>query len=87
MEPIPYEQFEQAVETLGLLKLTSAEEMRKKYLKLSKKFHPDMESGDCEKFKAVNEAYKILSLYVKNYRFKFSKEEFKEAVSNDRKFW
>lgn len=78
MTQISYEEFEKAVETLGLLKLTTAEEIRKKYLKLSKKYHPDMQKGDSEKFQEINRAYKILSKYIENFRFQFTKEEFSD---------
>ncbi|MCF7866872.1 DnaJ domain-containing protein [Candidatus Woesearchaeota archaeon] len=36
------------------------EEMTKKYKDLAKKAHPDMPTGDTERFKALNRAHKIL---------------------------
>ena len=36
------------------------ETMHKNYKQLSKKHHPDMPSGDAEKFKKINTAHKIL---------------------------
>jgi len=32
----------------------------KKYKDLAKKLHPDMETGDIDKFKAINRAHKML---------------------------
>ncbi len=51
-------------EVLGLSKGASAEEIKKAYRSLAKKYHPDMNPGDSEaeaKFKEVNEAYAVLS--------------------------
>ena len=51
-------------EVLGLAKGASADEIKKAYKKLARKYHPDMNPGDQEaemKFKEVNEAYAILS--------------------------
>jgi molecular chaperone DnaJ len=49
-------------ETLGVSKTASADEIKKAYRKLAHEHHPDKGSkGDAEKFKAVNEAYQVLS--------------------------
>ena len=49
---------------LGLTKSASAEEIKKVYRKLARKYHPDMNPGDRKaeaRFKEVNEAYEVLS--------------------------
>ena len=50
-------------EVLGIDKSASADEIKKSYRRLAKKYHPDInkEPGAEERFKEINEAYEILS--------------------------
>ena len=51
-------------ETLGIDKSASADEIKKAYRSLAKKYHPDLHPGDKaaeQSFKEVNEAYDVLS--------------------------
>ncbi|WP_373071815.1 J domain-containing protein [Sulfurimonas sp.] len=73
---ITYKEFQQAVETLGLIGVETKDGIKKRYQKLSREFHPDMPDGSTEKFQEINKAYKILMEYVDNFRFRFTKEEF-----------
>lgn len=57
---------------LGVTPASSKEEIRKAYLKLSTKFHPDKNNGDKffeERFKEINEAYEVLSNTEKKFRY------------------
>lgn len=58
-------------EVLGLQKGASAEEIKKAYRQLAKKYHPDInkEPGAEEKFKEINEAYDTLSDDQKKARY------------------
>ncbi|HNF99689.1 MAG TPA: DnaJ domain-containing protein, partial [Pseudomonadota bacterium] len=50
--------------TLGVAEGASAEEIKKSYRKLAKRYHPDATGGDKakeSKFKEITEAYEVLS--------------------------
>lgn len=61
-------------EVLGVDKNASADEIKKAYRKLAKKYHPDLNPGDKakeaeEKFKEASEAYEVLSNPDKKQRY------------------
>lgn len=72
-----YSEFEKAVDMFGILTRISKKDLKKKYLKLSKKFHPDMPEGSDEKFIELKKNYEMLSAYMDSYYYSFDKEEFK----------
>lgn len=73
-----YKEFEKAVDTLGVLTKTSKKDLKKKYLKLSKRYHPDMPEGSEEKFLELKKSYDILLAYMDSYHYNFDENEFKE---------
>lgn len=78
MHQVSLSEFQDAVKSLDLISLRTKEDVRKKYLKLSKKYHPDMEGGSTEKFQEIRQSYEIIVEYMDNFRFVFSDEEFKQ---------
>ena len=51
-------------QTLGVERGADAEELRKAYRRLARKYHPDLNPGDKsaeDRFKSVQEAYDVLS--------------------------
>lgn len=71
-----YKDFEKALDSLRIVTRVTSSELKTQYQKLSKKYHPDMPDGSDEKFREINEAYKIVQEYMKNYRFSLDKEEY-----------
>ncbi len=70
---------------LGLSKKASADEIKKAYRKLAKKYHPDLNPGNEEaekKFKAVNDAYEILGDSEKRKKYDFELENPKASKNN-----
>ncbi|MHB8089947.1 MAG: J domain-containing protein [Anaerolineaceae bacterium] len=59
-------------EVLGVNREMSGEGIRTAYLKLAKKYHPDINNGNkqCEeKFKSINMAYQVLSNPIKRKKY------------------
>ena len=70
----PVELIRWALEKMGLPAMVSLKEIKKRYMELSKRHHPDR-GGESEEMAQINEAYRILKNYIENYRFSFSEEE------------
>ncbi len=71
-----FEDYEKALESLGIVSRYTLFDVKNRYLKLSKKYHPDMADGDDEKFKEINEAYKLIQTYIQSYRFGVDEDDF-----------
>lgn len=80
-------EIKEAYRTLGLSKGASLEEIRKRYISLIKKHHPDVnKSADADRFSAIiNDAYETLK---KAFSEKTIEEEEKEPIfdKNDAKY-
>ncbi|AXX84548.1 DnaJ domain-containing protein [Aliarcobacter skirrowii] len=72
-----YEDFIKAVEIFGIISTMSKKDIKKRYLKLSKKYHPDVEGGSNEKFMELKKAYDTLQEYMENYSYSFEIDDFK----------
>jgi len=64
---------------LGVSKNASQEEIKKAYYRLAHKYHPD-KGGDPEKFKEINEAYRVLSDPEKRRQYDMYGRVFEEAA-------
>jgi DnaJ-class molecular chaperone len=56
--------FKDYYQILGVARSASADDVKKSFRKLARKYHPDVNPGDKkaeEKFKEINEAYEVLS--------------------------
>ena len=72
-----YKEFEKAVDLFGIISRISKKDLKNKYLKLSKKYHPDMPEGSDEKFQELQDAYELLNSYIDSFVYSFEEEEFK----------
>src|SRR6476620_9097885 len=57
---------------LGVARGASADDIKKAFRKLARKYHPDVNPGDKkaeEKFKEINEAYEVLSDTQKRQKY------------------
>jgi DnaJ-class molecular chaperone len=79
MKDITYEDIKNALNTLESINRVDKNRIKQKYLQLSKIYHPDTsDTGDKKKFQEINDAYHLLMDYINDFRFEFSKEEFRK---------
>jgi DnaJ-class molecular chaperone len=70
----PIEEIENALDTLGLPKLITKEDVKRQYHFLAKKNHPDL-GGEAMKMEQLNSAYQLLMKYIEEFRYTFDEEE------------
>jgi DnaJ-class molecular chaperone len=76
MHTVGIDEFREAVDTLELLSLSSREDIKRNYQRLSKLHHPDR-GGSTEEFQKLSSAYKIVMQYIDSFRYVLDDEEFK----------
>lgn len=86
-----YEELQSALTEFDLPAQTSWKKIRARHRQLVRRYHPDKgEHADGEKIRRINAAYKVLSEYVGDYRFDFSREQFLDQYPEERlreQFW
>lgn len=86
-----FEELQLALTEFDLSPQTSWKKIRERHRELVRRYHPDKgEQVDGEKIRRINAAYKVLSEYVGDYRFDFSREQFLEQYPEERlreQFW
>lgn len=79
-----YDDFAAALAILGLPARATLVEIRQRHRTLAKRLHPDTGGTDAEAIRALNEAYRLVQDYCRNYRFDFSRAEFLEQNPEER---
>lgn len=64
---------------LGIGRSANADEIKKAFRAKAHQFHPDKSTGDAEKFKAINEAYQVLSDPAKRQQYDQYGQTFDQA--------
>jgi curved DNA-binding protein CbpA len=90
-ESVTYEELESALIEFELPPRVSLHRIRERHRQLVRQYHPDRcPERDDEKIRRINAAYQVLSDYVANYRFDFSRDEFLQQYPEERlreQFW
>jgi len=86
-----FEELQAALDEFDLPPSTTWKKIKARHRELVRRYHPDKgEQADVDKIKRINAAYKVLSSYVSDYRFDFSREQFLEQYPEERlreQFW
>ena len=82
-----YQKIAEARKVLGIPEQATLSEIKAKYIKLIKKWHPDInrENKDqCDEMtKKIVNSYAIILGYCKQYKISFSQEEVKKYLSEE----
>lgn len=71
--------YSEALKLFGFTSNYTKEELKKRFLKLSKKYHPDL-NGDEEMMKKVNSAYKVLKSSISQYKTAKKQDNYDELL-------
>ncbi len=71
--------YSEALKLFGFTSNFTKEELKKRFLKLSKKYHPDL-NGDEEMMKKVNSAYEVLKSCISQYKTAKKQDNYDELL-------
>lgn len=71
--------YSEALKLFGFTSNFTKEELKKRFLKLSKKYHPDL-NGDEEMMKKVNSAYEVLKSSISQYKTAKKQDNYDELL-------
>jgi DnaJ-class molecular chaperone len=76
---------------LGLRETSSLKEIKTKYKKLMKKWHPDKHKDEQDKATTmsaqINDAYETVMEYCNNYEYSFDEESVKKSTYSPSEWW
>ena len=82
-----FEEIDRARELLGLREFASLKEITRAYRKKAFLYHPDKSGNQSaegeEEMKKLNQAYKLLSEYVAQYKYSFTEQDVMRAYPDD----
>lgn len=70
-----------ALEILDLPRFITKKDIKKRYIELAKKYHPDI-TGDNEAMEKIITSYKLLNEYIENFRYSFDEDEISKQLPN-----
>jgi DnaJ-class molecular chaperone len=71
-----------ALELLELPPFITKDDVKKQYKLLARKYHPDINSDNCEKMNQINTAYNLIIEYIDNFRYSFDEDELTKQIPN-----
>jgi len=76
---------------LGLRETSSLQEIKAKYKKLMKKWHPDKHKDNQSQATTmsaqINDAYETVMEYCNNYEYQFDEESIKKSTYSPSEWW
>ncbi len=79
-----FKELQAALQVFGLGERATLGEIKKRYRRLAKQFHPDTAGGNQDMIQKLNEVHRVLLDYVRAYVYSFSEEEFYEQHPEER---
>ncbi len=80
-----FQELEAAIRELGLTQKMTARDVKERYRTLVKLHHPDHgAAADNDDIRRITEAYKVVSVYLQDYQYDFSKVQFYQQYPEER---